>query len=65
MKTHPSHTSRRSGFPALFTPPWILFCLLLTGFPAGLQAENVDSEIVLLVDVTRPGLSNTQFSRFG
>jgi hypothetical protein len=27
------------------------------------RAENVDSELVLLVDITRPGLSQTQFSQ--
>jgi hypothetical protein len=34
-----------------------------SGWLAQAQAENVDSEIVLLVDIVRPELSNTEFNR--
>lgn len=36
---------------------------LLSLLPSVAKAEAVDSEIVLLVDITRPGLSNTQFNQ--
>lgn len=41
----------------------VVAAILLTAGGAGTTlAENVDSELVLLVDVTRPGLSDTEFS---
>lgn len=36
--------------------------LLLAGSIGTTRAENVDSELLLLVDITRSGLSNTEFS---
>lgn len=62
MKTPPSHAlmPRRGGHPKL------AFAMATCGLAACLaesRAENVDSELVLLVDITRPGLSQTQFSQ--
>jgi hypothetical protein len=37
--------------------------IAVSGWLAQVHAENVDSELVLLVDITRPGLSNPEFSR--
>lgn len=61
MKTHPYRSVAR---PASL-PGWLW--VLATGFLVAVplyqaRAIDVDSEIVLLVDVTKPGLSDTQFS---
>lgn len=61
MKTHPYRSLAR---PASL-PGWLW--VLATGFLVAVplhhaRAVDVDSEIVLLVDVTKPGLSDTQFS---
>lgn len=63
--TTPQQNSN-SAFRARFRRP--LAGLLVAGLAApGLalqaRAESVDSEIVLLVDIVRPELSNTEFSR--
>lgn len=55
--THGGRKSRRSFARAVLTGS------LLSLLPSVAQAEAVDSEIVLLVDITRPGLSNTQFNQ--
>jgi hypothetical protein len=62
MKTHLKNT--RSGGQRKLPPACsVILGVLCTGFFTQARAENVDSEMVLLVDVTRPGLSNTQFGQ--
>lgn len=49
-----------------FRPPvagLLLVGLAASGLASQTRAESVDSEIVLLVDIVRPELSNTEFSR--
>lgn len=54
------HRGRRSHMAlARAVTLGIAFC----GWPVLADAESVDSEIVLLVDITRPGLSSTEFNR--
>lgn len=54
------HRGRRSHLAlARAVTLGIAFC----GWPVLADAESVDSEIVLLVDITRPGLSSTEFTR--
>lgn len=48
--------------PKRFLPRATVLCALMGSLATG-RAENVDSELVLLVDITRPGLSQTQFSQ--
>lgn len=63
MKTHPL-TERAAVRPSLVGPLRFLLPVALASVLASqARAVNVDSEIVLLVDVTRPGLSDTQFSQ--
>ena len=38
-------------------------CIAFTAWPSLVQAEAVDSELVLLVDIVQPELSNTNFNR--
>lgn len=57
LPTHGGRKSRRSFARA------VLAGSLLSLLPSAVSAEAVDSEIVLLVDITRPGLSNTQFNQ--
>lgn len=37
--------------------------IALAGFPSQAEAETVDSELLLLVDVTQGGINNSQFNR--
>lgn len=65
MKTTPTHPTlmpRRDSRPQLSLPLAMAMCSLAACL-AETRAENVDSEMVLLIDITRPGLSTTQFSQ--
>lgn len=64
MKTsHPTttHPRGRRSHPPLIRA--MSFGILASAWFAQCHAENVDSEIVLLVDITRSGLNDTQFSQ--
>lgn len=64
MKTsHPTttHPRGRRSHPPLIRA--MSFGILASAWLAQSRAENVDSEIVLLVDITRPGLNDGQFSQ--
>lgn len=54
------HRGRRSH---LTLARAIALGIAVSGWPAQISAETVDSEILLLVDITRPGLSSFEFSR--
>ena len=62
MKTVTTNSGpgQRSSLPLART---IGLSILATGWLAHAQAENVDSELVLLVDITRPGLSQPEFDQ--
>jgi hypothetical protein len=63
MKSHPP-TECAPARPSLVGPlRFLLPVALASALASQARAVNVDSEIVLLVDVTRPGLSDTQFSQ--
>lgn len=55
-----------SAFRARFRPPlagFLVAVVAASGLALQARAESVDSEIVLLVDIVRPELSNTEFTR--
>lgn len=54
------HRGRRSH---LTLARAIALGIAVSGWPAQISAETVDSEILLLVDITRPGLSSFEFNR--
>lgn len=54
------HRGRRSH---LTLARAIALGIAVSGWPAQVSAETVDSEILLLVDITRPGLSSFEFNR--
>lgn len=64
MKTKHTHTlmPRRESRPQLSLAMAMAICSLAACL-AETRAETVDSEMVLLVDITRPGLSTTQFNQ--
>ncbi len=63
MKTHLS-TENTPARPSLVGPLRAFLAVALASvLVSQVRAVNVDSEIVLLVDVTRPGLSDSQFSQ--
>lgn len=64
MKAKHTHTlmPRRESRPQLSLALAMAMCSLAACL-AETRAETVDSEMVLLVDITRPGLSTTQFNQ--
>jgi hypothetical protein len=64
MKTSQKQTNLTPGRRSYL--PWVAVLSLgiaVPGWLATLSAESVDSELVLLVDIVRPELSNSEFNR--
>lgn len=62
MKT-PTPRSHRGTQSRLPLARAVTLGILAAGWHAPVRAENVDSEMILLVDITRPGLNSNEFGR--